>query len=266
MRTVSIWMPFSFFFSFVCSDSTDFPLFYQPRHHKDMTLHLFASPIKQKWKSDRTQWDFPVFADWCFGVSSVAFSTFSPGPCLVPFVSVSGKCVGLSKTIGFAGLRRTLQSTTDSKLYFSTELLGHYYGAWSEQCLLVFTGRQLESSLIGTIGTSMGQRGYNGVIEHLWGNQSMGLLTKMSFIIPELCGWSVLEWSMWEGCLWHVICTNVQMCHISYLEVIVYRVYAAAPQISKQSWMAPPWGPVGCNNGWIYNSQTRKRETVNRCC
>lgn len=26
----------------------------------------------------------------------------------------------------------------------------------------------------------MGQRGHNGVIEHLWGNQSMRLLTKVS--------------------------------------------------------------------------------------
>lgn len=59
----------------------------------------------------------------------MAFSTFSPGPCLVPFVSVSGKCVWLSETIGFGSLRRALQSTADCKLYFSTELLGHYYGA-----------------------------------------------------------------------------------------------------------------------------------------
>lgn len=124
-----------------------FFLYYQLRHHRVTPLHLSASPVKQKLKSDRTQSDFPFFffcfADWCFGVSSVAFSTFSPGPCLVPFVSVSGKCVWLSETIGFGSLRRALQSTADCKLYFSTELLGHYYGAWSEQCLLVFTGRQL---------------------------------------------------------------------------------------------------------------------------
>lgn len=30
-----------------------------------------------------------------------------------------------------------------------------------------------------------GARGYNGVIDHLWGNQSMGLLTKLSFIVPR---------------------------------------------------------------------------------
>lgn len=214
---------FFFYLGFVYSHSA---FFYQLRY-QDMPLHPSASPIKQKWKSDRTQWDFAVFADWCFGVSSVAFSTFSPGPCLVPFVSVSGKCVWLSKTIGSGGLRHALQSRADSKLYFSTELLGHYYGAWSEQCLLIFTGRQLESSLIGTISTSVGQKGYNGVIDHLLANQSVQLLTKLSFIVPGLSGWSVLEWSMWQECLLHVICTNVQLCPISYLKVISDRGSAA---------------------------------------
>lgn len=212
-----------------------------------MPLHLSASPIKQRWKSDHTQWDFPVFADWCFGVSSVAFSTFSLGPCLVPFVSVSGKCVWLSKTIGFGGLRRALQSTADSKLYFSTELLGHYYGAWSEQCLLIFTGGQLKSSLISNISTSMGQRGYNGVIDHLWGNQSIRLLTKLSFIVPELSGWTVLEWSMWEECLWHVICTNVQLCPISNLRAILYSLCSCITNlrtITDGSTMEAQWVAV----------------------
>lgn len=59
----------------------------------------------------------------------------------------------------------------------------------------VLTARQLESSLIITISTSMGQRGYNGVIDHLWGNQSMRLLTKLPVIVPELSGRSVAQQS-----------------------------------------------------------------------
>lgn len=181
-------------------------LFYQHRHHKVIPLHLQTN---KKWKSDRTQYDFPVLAG-CFGLSSLTFSSFSP--CLVPFVSVSGKCVWLSKAIGFGGVRCALKGTTDSKLYFSTELLGHYHGAWSEQCLLVFRGRQLESSLIGTISTSMLQRGYNRVMDHLSGNQSMQL-----------------RWTVWpvsigveyvKGMFMACFCANVQLCDISHLKII----------------------------------------------
>lgn len=95
----------------------------------------------------------------------------------------------LSKTIGFGGVRLAPQSALDSKLYFSTALLGHYYSsAGSEQCLIVLTAIQLESSLIATISTSADRRGYNRVIDHLLGNQSMRLLTKLSVMVPKLSG------------------------------------------------------------------------------
>lgn len=123
------------FFCTISLDITELRLF--------ISLHLPSNKNSNLTVHNQISLFFFCFADWCFGVSSVAFSTFSPGPCLVPFVSVSGKCVWLSETIGFGSLRRALQSTADCKLYFSTELLGHYYGAWSEQCLLVFAGRQL---------------------------------------------------------------------------------------------------------------------------
>ncbi len=162
-----------------------------------MPLQLSALPIKQKWKSDSKQWDFPViFVCFCWLVLQSLWALPHRGPCLLPFVSVSKECVQLSKRIGYGGLRHALRGTADSELYFFIELLGHYYGAWSEQCGPLFTGRQLESSLIDTISRSMGQRGDNGVIDHLSGNQSMQLLIKLSFIVPELSGWSVLEWSM----------------------------------------------------------------------
>lgn len=38
-----------------------FFLYYQLRHHRVTPLHLSASPVKQKLKSDRTQSDFPFF-------------------------------------------------------------------------------------------------------------------------------------------------------------------------------------------------------------
>lgn len=48
-----------------------------------------------------------------------------------------------------------------------SELLELFYGAGSEESLIVLTATQLEPSLIAAISTSMGQRGYNGVIDHL---------------------------------------------------------------------------------------------------
>lgn len=69
-----------------------------------------------------------------------------------------------------------------------SELLELFYGTGSEESLIVLTAIQLEPSLIATFSTSMGQRGYNGVIDHLWGNQSKEWLTKLSVKEPELRG------------------------------------------------------------------------------
>lgn len=73
------------------------------------------------------------------------------------------------------------------------ELLEIFYGARCEQSLIVLTAIQLQSSLTATIGTSMGQRGYNGLIDHLWSHQSMQLLTKLSVMEPELSGRSLAQ-------------------------------------------------------------------------
>lgn len=67
-------------------------------------LHLFSSlhlPLTQKWKSDHTQWDFPIFADWCFGVSSVAFSTLSPGLVLCHLFQLAGNVCGCQKQLAW---------------------------------------------------------------------------------------------------------------------------------------------------------------------
>lgn len=65
---------------------------------------------------------------------------------------------------------------------------------------------------------------------------------------------------MWEECLRHVICSNVQLCPISYLKVIFLRG-SAELHPSNHSQLHPA-APRGYNNGWIHKGQIR----VNWCC
>lgn len=72
--------------------------------------------------------------------------------------------------------------------------------------------------------------------------------------------WELLDRSMWEECLRHVICSNVQLCPISYLKVI-FLCGSAELHPSNHSQLHPA-APRGYNNGWIHKGQIR----VNWCC
>lgn len=65
---------------------------------------------------------------------------------------------------------------------------------------------------------------------------------------------------MWEECLWHVICSNVQLCPISYLKVIF--LWGSAELHPSNHSQLHPAAPRGYNNGWIHKGQIR----VNWCC
>lgn len=210
-------------------------------------LCLFISKQPNKWKSLSPHKQFPVLSGTLESLLWL-FSFFSL--CLVPFVSLSEKCVWLSKVIGFGGVRCTLKGAADSKLYFSTELLGHYHGAWSEQCLLVLRGRQLESSLIGTIGTSMPQRGYNRVIDHLSGDQSIK--------------W---HWTLWpvsvgmeyvRGMFMECFCANVRLCHICHFKTIFCNLCSCITNLEAIMGGSTTEAQMGSSNGWEHQPDKTK--------